>query len=44
MDRRRAKLKAGLEQLSSAQLQRILDWPAPMCFDTYNYDEVAGFY
>jgi hypothetical protein len=36
-DPRKTGLKNGLRQLNKHQLQRILDYPAEMVLDTYNY-------
>jgi hypothetical protein len=41
-DPRYQALKLGLEQLSSSQLQRILDYPLEMVYDQFNYDELTG--
>ncbi len=43
-DPRYVRLRAGLDQLSDAQLAKVLTHPAPMCYDTWNYDEATGFY
>lgn len=43
-DPRYIALRRGLEQLSSEQLRRILDYDKPTCFDRYNYDESTGRY
>ena len=44
IDPRYVALRRGLEQLSSDQLRRILEYEIPMCFDRWNYDEDTGRY
>jgi len=44
MDQRYCVLRRGLEQLTTAQLQKVLDHPEPMVYDQFNYDEATGFY
>lgn len=41
-DPRYIALKQGLEQLSSQQLQKILDYTKPMVFDNFNFEETTG--
>jgi hypothetical protein len=43
-DERYKALKQGLEQLSSSQLQSILDYSPEMVYDMFNYDEATGRY
>ena len=43
-DPRYVALKHGLEQLTSDQLQQILDYRKEMVYDMYNYDEDTGRY
>jgi hypothetical protein len=47
MDARRVKLKAGLEQLTNAELQKIIDHRdngGQMVYDVFNYDKSTGNY
>lgn len=41
-DPRRVKLKAGLAQLTNAELRRVLDRPAEMVYDGFNFDPATG--
>lgn len=43
-DPRYIALKRGLSQLNQTQLRRILNYDAPICMDTYNYDENTKTY
>lgn len=46
-DPRREKLKRGLEQLTDAELQRIIDHRGSggnMVYDVWNYEKTTGFY
>lgn len=38
-DPRKTGLKNGLRQLTIEQLQRVIDYPAEMVLDTYNYQD-----
>lgn len=38
-DPRKTGLKNGLRQLTVEQLQRVIDYPGEMVYDTYNYHE-----
>lgn len=38
-DPRKSGLKRGLRQLTTEQLQRVIDYPGEMVLDTYNYSE-----
>lgn len=38
-DPRKTGLKNGLRQLTAEQLQRVINYPGEMVFDTYNYAE-----
>lgn len=38
-DPRKTGLKEGLRQLTSEQLQRVIDYPGEMVLDTYNYQD-----
>lgn len=38
-DPRKTGLKNGLRQLTIEQLQRVIDYPGEMVYDTYNYHE-----
>lgn len=42
MDPRYEKLRRGLDQLTDAELVRLLEWAGPMVFDEHNYDESTG--
>lgn len=41
-DPRYHALRRGLDQLTTEQLRKVLAHPAPMCFDTYAFDEAMG--
>ncbi len=41
-DLRKTGLKNGLRQLTTEQLQRVIDYPEEMVFDSYNYENVDG--
>lgn len=43
-DPRYIKLKQGLSQLNREQLTKILEYKHPMCFDTWNFDEINKQY
>ena len=38
-DPRKTGLKNGLRQLTAEQIQRVIDYPGEMVYDTYNYHE-----
>ena len=38
-DPRKTGLKNGLRQLSTEQIQRVIDYPGEMVLDTFNYDQ-----
>lgn len=38
-DPRKTGLKKGLRQLTSEQLQRVIDYPDEMVLDSYNYED-----
>ena len=41
-DPRKTGLKAGLRQLNTVQLQRVIDYPHEMVLDEVNYDAETG--
>jgi len=43
-DPRYLKLKVGLSQLTTPQLQKILDYKDQMVFDDWNFDEESRKY
>lgn len=44
MDKRKAALIKGLEQLDSDELAKIIAQQDSVCFDSYNFDERTGFW
>lgn len=41
-DPRYLQLKKGLDQLTTEQLNKILEHPEPMVYDVWNFEEATG--